>query len=101
MRYTVSTADARIIRHVDSTVASKDSSLSMIYARGFLRSGSRSLVLVPARWFNRAASDFAIYVLDISVLPCPPGTIRNDTSFPGNAYPNGACYPTATWRPAR
>jgi hypothetical protein len=93
VRYTVFTPGGGVLRHVDDVEAARDTVLRELWLDGALREGSRTLMLIPGRAFDRTGSDFAMHVLDLTVLPCPAGVRRDGTSFPGNAYPDGGCYP--------
>jgi hypothetical protein len=97
VRYTVYTPRGTVVRHVDDVEAAKDTVLRELWLERELRGGSRTLLLMPARYFDRSASQFALHVLDLTVLPCAAGLRRNDSSFFGNAYPDGGCYPAANY----
>jgi len=96
LRYTVSDARGRVYAHSDASLGFQDSTLKYIgFADGFLREGSRTLLLVPGRMFDHSASQFAVFILDVSVVPCPSGTRRISTRDRGFPY-DGACEPAAT-----
>jgi hypothetical protein len=58
---------------------------------GVVREGSRTLFF--GLRLGMPHNQYTPLLLDISILPCPEGMKRDDTVFPGNAYPGGGCYP--------
>lgn len=93
VRYTISTPNGTILRKVETNDAGKDTVLMKIdfLQDNVVREGSRTLFF--GLRLGMAHNQYTPLLLDISILPCPSGMKRDDTSFPGNAYPSGACYP--------
>lgn len=101
VRYTVSTPAGDIVRHVDDVEADRDTVLREFWLDSALRDGSRTLMLIPPRYFVRTASQYGMHVLDLTVLPCAPGLRRNDASPPAHNVVDGACYPPADFSKGR
>jgi hypothetical protein len=102
VRYAVYAPNGTLIHSAIAPRAMRDSILQKLpwLDLQIFRDGTRVLALVPGRRFDRTAGHQPA-IIDLTIIRCPDGLVRNDTSFPGNAYPDGGCYPASNLRAPR